>query len=279
MKTLVTTEWLAAELGAPDLRIADASWFLPDDARDPRAEYEAAHIPGAMFLDLAEIVDTASPVPMTLPPPEKFASRMAALGLGDGVRIVLYDNSPYHTAARAWVMLRAFGMPDLLLLDGGLAKWRAEDRALASGAETPKPRHATVRARGVGIADLAQVRAHLGDGSAQIVDARSPTRFAGEDPEPRPGTVPGHIPGARNLPQGRLFHPDGTWLQGAELEAAFAAAGVDLDRPVVTTCGSGVTASVIAFGAHLLGREAAVYDGSWAEWGSDPSTPKTTGPA
>ncbi len=278
MHSLVTTDWLATELGARDLRIADCSWFLPAEARDPRAEFETAHIPGAVFIDLDEITDPTHPAPMMLPPPEKLASRLSALGIGDGCRIVLYDASPHHTAARGWAVLRSFGIPDVALLDGGFAKWRAEDKPLASGLPTPKSRHLTPRDRNIGIADLTQVAAALGT-DTQLVDARSPSRFAGEEPEPRPGVSPGHMPGAINLHYPRLFNADGTWKQGDALRAVFTEAGIDLDRPVITTCGSGVTASALAFGLHLLGREARVYDGSWAEWGADPATPKATGRA
>ncbi len=279
MDDLVTTEWLATAIRAPDLRIIDATWFLPDDHRDARGEFQAAHIPGAAFLDLVEIADTDTDVPNMLPPAAKFASRMQALGLGDGTRIVLYDNSPYHTAARAWVMLRSFGIPDVALLDGGFAKWRAEERAVEVGTPVAKPRHLTPRDDHAGVVDLAAMKALVATGDTQIVDARSPNRFAGAEPEPRAGTEPGHIPGSRNLPQGKLFAEDGTWKRGDALRAAFAAAGIDPAKPMVTTCGSGVTASVIAFGAHLLGTEARVYDGSWAEWGADPTTPKATGAA
>lgn len=278
MDPLVTTEWLAATIASPDLRIADCTWFLPDDRRDARAEHEAAHIPGAVFLDLAEIADNRV-APNMLPASGKFASRMQTLGLGDGTRIVLYDNSPYHTAARAWVMLRSFGIGDAAILDGGFAKWRREERPVESGAVAAKPRHLTPRSEGAGIVDLAAMKAIVAAGDTSIVDARSPSRFAGADPEPRAGTAPGHIPCSRNLPQGKLFAEDGIWKRDGALRATFAAAGVDPDTPMVTTCGSGVTASVIAFAAHLLGTEARVYDGSWAEWGADPTTPKATGAA
>ena len=269
MTPLVTTEWLAGELGANDLRIVDASLFMADAGRHARAEFEAAHVPGAVFLDLDELVDTASPLPNMLPPPEKFASRMQALGLGDGSRIVVYDNSPLHSAARAWWMLTVFGAHEVALLDGGFAKWQAEGRPLESGKPVVRHRHFTVWADPRPVRTMAQMTDNLRSKAEQVVDARSAGRFAGTEPEPHPGLRSGHMPNAKNLPQTDLFNPDGTWKKGAELKSAFDAAGVDLDKPLVTTCGSGITAAVVAFGATLLGaKDVALYDGSWSEWGA-----------
>lgn len=277
MDALVTTEWLAEALGASDLRVVDASWFLDDT--DARAGYEAAHIPGAVFMDLVDFADAQTDLPMMLPSPAQFASRMQALGIGDGSRIVLYDTSPLHSSARAWWMLRLFGARDIALLDGGLAKWTAEGRPAASGTETLRHRHYTADPDLAGVRSLDQMRANLESGAEQVVDARSPARFAGDEAEPRAGVVPGHIPGSRNLHYATLFEADGTWRRGDDLRAAFARAAIDLERPVVATCGSGVTAAVLAFAAHLLGRDIAIYDGSWSEWGADERTPKATGTA
>ncbi|WP_019516354.1 sulfurtransferase [Sphingomonas sp. Mn802worker] len=281
MDPLVSTQWLADHLNDRDLRVADASYHIDlpgEPKRDAAAEFAVAHVPGAVFMDLAAFSDPDSPLPSTMPGAARFASRMTRVGLGDGVRIVLYDDASHFTAARAWVMLRAFGFTDVAILDGGVAKWRAEGRALDAGEHVVRPRHATPREQGRGIVDMAQVRTAMNT-DTQIVDARGAARFTGAGADPRPGVAAGHIPGARNLPYKHVFNPDGTWKRGDALRAAFADAGVDPSRPMMITCGSGITASVLAFAAHLLGPEAAVYDGSWSEWGADPSTPKATGEA
>ncbi|MDB5679663.1 3-mercaptopyruvate sulfurtransferase [Sphingomonas bacterium] len=282
MDALVTTEWLADELGAHDLRLVDATYFgsVPGaPGGDARQRFEAAHIPGAVFLDLEALADTTSELPSMLPSPEAFAERIASLGIGDGDRIVLYDVSHYHTATRAWWMLRAFGVRDVAILDGGLAKWQAEGRAVENGTAQPARATFTARFDRHRVRTLDQMKANAVNPGEQMLDARSPARFSGEEPDPRPGTGAGHIPGSKNLPYGRLLNPDGTWKTATALKAEFDAAGIDLAKPLVTTCGSGITAAVLAFGAHLLGGGAALYDGSWSEWGADPTTPKATGTA
>lgn len=282
MDALVTTEWLAEELGAVDLRVVDATYFgsVPGGpVRDAREEYTAAHIPGAVFLDLETLADTTTDLPSMLPPPAQFAERLGSLGVGDEDRIVLYDVSHYHTATRAWWMLRTMGARHVAILDGGLAKWRAEGRPVASGAERSTPRTFTARLDARGVRTLGQMKANVASGAEQMLDARGAARFSGTEADPRPGTGAGHIPGSRNLPYGRLLDKDGTWKAPGALKAEFDAAGIDLAQPLVTTCGSGITAAVLAFGAHLLGNDAALYDGSWSEWGGDPSTPKATGAA
>jgi thiosulfate/3-mercaptopyruvate sulfurtransferase len=277
MDSLVTAEWLEAELGAPDLRVIEATAFLPGTGRNARAEFEAAHIPGAVFFDIEEVSDRDSPLPHMLPAPHKFASRMQSLGLGDGNRFVVYDNSPLHSAARVWWMLRIFGAHHVALLDGGLEKWSAEGRPLESGAQPRRHGHFTPSFDAGAVVDKAQMLALAGH---DIVDARPAGRFAGEAPDPRPGVASGHVPGSRNAPQSAFFGADNSWKQGEALRAVFDAAGVDLARPMVTTCGSGVTAAVILFGAHLLGKaDVRLYDGSWSEWGADPETPKAIGAA
>ncbi|HEX8535209.1 MAG TPA: 3-mercaptopyruvate sulfurtransferase [Allosphingosinicella sp.] len=280
MESLVSTEWLEGELGAPDLRVIDASFFLSAEGRDARAEYEAGHIPGAVFMDIDEIADPSNPAPHMFRPEHKFASRMQSLGLGDGNRFVVYDNSPLHSAARGWFMLKSFGAHFVAILDGGLEKWKAEGRPLETGKPQVRHAHFTAALDDTVIADKAYVSGIVHSDGHEIVDARSAARFTGEEAEPRPGLEAGHIPGSKNLPQGKLFNPDNSWKQGDTLRRAFEEAGVDLSKPLVTTCGSGITACVLLFGAHLLGKEdMKLYDGSWSEWGADPATPKAVGPA
>jgi thiosulfate/3-mercaptopyruvate sulfurtransferase len=274
MDSLVTTEWLAKHLGAPDLRIVDGTWHMPQLKRDARAEFAAAHVPGAVFFDIDAIADHATPLPHMLPGPEAFAVAAGALGIGSGDRVVVYDVRGVVSAARVWWTFRVFGHDAVAVLDGGFRKWQAEGRPVESGIPSPAPRVFTARYRPELVRDLAAMRANLASRSAQVLDARSAGRFAGTEPEPRAGLRGGHIPGSLNLPYETLYRPDGALRPPDELASAVRAAGVDLDRPVVTTCGSGVTASVLALALFLLGRrDVAVYDGSWSEWGGRADTP------
>jgi thiosulfate/3-mercaptopyruvate sulfurtransferase len=278
MNPLVTTEWLAAELGKTDIRVIDATLFLAAHGRNARSEFEAAHIPGAVFFDIDEVSDTASPLPHMLPPPEKFASRMQALGLGDGSRIIVYDNSPLRSAARVWWMLTLFGAHEVAILDGGFAKWVAEGRAVESGKPIVRHRHFTVWADKSLVRDSRQMTENLRSKAELVVDARSAGRFAGTEPEPRAGLRSGHIPGSKNLPFDTLFNEDGTYKSLDAIKAAFDASGVDFAKPVVGTCGSGVTSAVLAFAATLIGHpKMAIYDGSWSEWGASATNPVVTG--
>lgn len=278
-EALVSTDWLAAHLTAPDVRIVDASWYLPQQKRDPKAEYAAAHIPGAVYFDIDEISDTTSPLPHMLPAAEKFASRVRRLGLGDGNRIVVYDGQPMMSACRVWWMFRAFGHRDVAVLDGGLPKWIREGRPVDDDPPAPRERHFTARFNATLVRDFAQVRRQLDSGSEQVVDARAAARFRGEAPEPRPGLRAGHMPGARNLPYNELIDSEtGTMLPAAAIRARFARAGVDLSQPMTASCGSGVSACVLALGAYLVGgRDMAIYDGSWSEWGGRADAPIVTG--
>lgn len=273
-QSLVSTEWLAQHLNAPDVRVVDASWYMPQLKRDPKAEFAAGHIPGAVFFDIDEIADTDSDLPHMLPSPEKFSSRCRRLGLGDGVRIVVYDGGGCTAAARVWWTFRTFGHDDVSVLDGGLPKWKAENRPLADLPDIPRERHLSARFNSFLVRDVDQMLANVKSGREQVLDARSAGRFNGSDPEPREGLRGGHIPGSLNTPYQQLFREDGTFLPREDLQKVLAASGLDMKKPVITTCGSGVTACVLALGLHLVGhRQVAVYDGSWTEWGGRKDTP------
>lgn len=275
---LVSTAWLAGHLRDPDLRVVDGTYYLPNVPRDADAEFLERHIPGAVRFDIDAIKDEKNPLPHMLPPPALFAAKVGALGIGDETRVVAYNADGASAAARVWWMLRVFGHDKVAVLDGGLPKWLAEGRPVESGPARPQPAVFTARFRPELVRGLEEVRAELTSGRATIADARSSGRFSGAEPEIRPGLKSGHMPGAKNLPYPDILAADGTYLPPAEIARRFAAAGIDAARPVTTSCGSGVTACILALGLYLAGKkDAAVYDGSWTEWGGRDDTPVATG--
>lgn len=275
MTMLVSTRWLADRLD--DVVVLDASYHLADTGRDAEAEYRAGHIPGARFVGFETIADPRSPLDNTVPTSEAFAARMGKLGVANDSMVVLYDDSALHSAARLWFLFRLFGKHDVAILDGGLAKWKAEGRTEDRDVPDTAPTTFVAVADPALLRDKTAMLDNLGTSAEQVVDARGAARFTGEGGEIRPGQPAGHIPNARNLPIGMLYEADGTMKDAAGIEAEFLGAGVDLSRPIVTSCGSGVTAAVLSFALARLGKESALYDGSWSEWAADPDTPKATG--
>ena len=278
-RTLVSTDWLARHLRDPDLRVLDASWYLPAQNRDAKADYAAAHIPGARFFDIDEISDQRSDLPHMAPPSEKFISRMRAMGVGDGHQVVVYDGAGIFSAARVWWTFRLMGKLDVAVLDGGFPKWQAEGREIEDMPPIIRDRHMTVSRQNQLVKDVTQVAHAAKLGEAEILDARSAARFRGEAPEPRAGLRSGHIPGSKNIPFAEVLNPDGTMKEPAALKAVFLAAGVDLTKPAITSCGSGVTAAILSLGLERIGhRNHALYDGSWSEWGMYDDLRVATGP-
>ncbi|SNS85899.1 3-mercaptopyruvate sulfurtransferase [Antarctobacter heliothermus] len=279
-KTLVSTEWLAQHLNDPDLRVLDASWYLPAMNRDARTDYAAGHIPGARYFDIDDVSDARSDLPHMAPPPEKFMSRLRAMGVGDGHQVVVYDGLGMFSAPRVWWLFKLMGKDDIAVLDGGFAKWQAEGRPVEDMDPIVRDRHMTVRRQAHLVRDVTQVSAAAKLKNTEVIDARSPARFAGTAPEPREGLRAGHIPGSKNVYFQDLLADDGTLKNNDALRAVFDAAGVDLSKPAITTCGSGVTAAILSLAMERIGKtDHSLYDGSWAEWGAFATLPVATGPA
>jgi len=275
---LVSTDWLSQHLTDPNVIVLDASYYLANHKRDAQAEFLAGHIPGAQRFDIDAVSDKSNPLPHMLPAPEQFAAQVGALGVGDGTTIVLYDGIGLYGAARVWWTFRAFGSENVRVLDGGMPKWKAENRPLETGpAKTRAPKMFTAKFNRNLVASIDDVQKVLLDKTAQVVDARAADRFRGEAPEPRAGLRGGHMPGAFNVPFGLVLE-NGQLAPPDKIAAAFKDAGVDLENPVVTSCGSGVTASILTFAIEALGKQPGkVYDGSWSEWGGRPDTPIVKG--
>jgi thiosulfate/3-mercaptopyruvate sulfurtransferase len=280
-EALVSTDWLAAHLDDPHVRVVDSSFKLPGITPTARHDYDRAHFPGAVFFDIDDIAEPGTSLPHMIPSADLFARKMERLGIGNGDRVVAYDTAGLSSAGRAWWMLRLFGHHDIAILDGGLPKWRAEGRPLDTAVPSPPPRRFTARFDPTLVRDKRALLENLSTRQEQVVDARAAGRFEGTAEETRPGLRRGHIPGSRNLPYDRVTDPQTWQLKSAgELSRLFRDAGVALDRPIVTSCGSGVTACALVFALHLIGHPgAAVYDGSWSEWGLPGDTPIETGPA